>query len=110
MNYSCLIYVLLVLVYQFKVSLSQFGRPYSLINRVQTECETIALSIGTLLSDFYNSFDEATEWDMRIHHDFLVEHLGFAGWIQAGLWHSGGKTPHGNHAPSLHKVLFANQI
>jgi hypothetical protein len=47
--------------------------------------------------------DEETEWDMRLHNDFLIEHLGFAGWIQGGIWGSGGKTPHGNHAPTLQR-------
>lgn len=78
----------------------------------------------------YQNFDENTEWDMRIHHDYLVEHLGFAGWIQvcinnnnnhssnnsnnnnnkAGLWKSGGLTAHKHRAPDLHKVHNNNNI
>lgn len=85
-------------------SLAEDGKPYTLISREQTVCEMQAVGLGSLLADYYNSFDEDTEWDMRIHHDFLAEHLGFAGWIQSGLWKSGGKTPFGQHAPELQKV------
>eukprot|EP01038_Epipyxis_sp_PR26KG_P015974 gene15974-21680_t len=67
------------------------------------ECEYKALSIGSSLADHYNNFDEMTEWDVRIHHDYLVEHLGFAGWIQMGLWKSGGLTASKKHAPTLHQ-------
>jgi hypothetical protein len=88
-----------------QVSLQKDGMPYSLISRIQTECETEALNIGTILADTYNSYDEDTEWDIRLHHDFLTEHLGFAGWIQMGTWGSSGKTSHGNHAPTLHKAF-----
>jgi hypothetical protein len=79
------------------------GSPYSMISKLQTECELEALSIGTILADHYNSFDEYTEWDVRIHNDFLVQHLGFAGWIQTGTWQSNGMTAHKKHAPSIHK-------
>jgi len=75
-----------------------------MISKVQTECEADALSIGTMLADRYNSFDEDTEWDMRIHNDFLVQYLGFAGWIQMGTWKSNGMTANRQHAPTLHKV------
>ena len=40
---------------------------------------------------------------MRIHNDYLVENLGFAGWITAGTYKSGGQTPHKRHAPTLHR-------
>jgi hypothetical protein len=80
------------------------GHPYTLINKVITDCEYSALQVGTELADHYNSYDENTEWDMRIHHDYLVEHLGFAGWITSGLWKSGGLTAERRSAPELHKV------
>jgi len=82
------------------------GSPYGLISQVQTECEAEALGIGTLLADRYNSLDEDTEWDMRLHNDFLVQYLGFAGWIQMGTWKSNGLTSNKQHAPTLHKVNF----
>ena len=69
------------------------------------ECEYKALTIGTSLADHYNNFDEITDWDVRIHHDYLVEHLGFAGWIQSGLWKSGGLTASKKYAPAIHQVI-----
>lgn len=84
-------------------------RQYSstiLINKIIRECELEALSVGTRLADHYSSFDEQTEWDVRIHHDYLVEHLGFAGWIQMGLWKNTQLTAEKNHAPTLHKVTL----
>lgn len=80
------------------------GEPYTLINRVQTECELEALSYGTKLTDSYNYYDEDTEWDMRIHNDYITEHLGFAGWIQSGTWKSGGITAEKNSAKKLQEV------
>lgn len=77
------------------------GAAYSLITRHQTECELESLSVGSALADRYNSMDEATEWDVRIHDDYLVERLGFAGWIQMGVSNS-GKTPHNQDAKELH--------
>jgi hypothetical protein len=77
--------------------------PYRLISRIQTECELEALQVGTLLADRYNSLDENTEWDMRLHNDYLVRNLGFAGWIQMGTYKSRGKTAHGKDAPTLHR-------
>src|SRR5690242_4216106 len=82
------------------------GRPYSLISKIQSDCELEALSYGTKMADSYNNFDEETEWDMRIHNDYLTEHLGFAGWIQTGLWKSGGVTADKGHAPTLQKVTI----
>ena len=76
--------------------------PVSQLTKHQAECELEALTVGTILADRYNSHDEATEWDMRIHDDFLTEHMGFAGWIQAGALDSGGKTAAGVDAKVLH--------
>eukprot|EP01038_Epipyxis_sp_PR26KG_P017519 gene17519-24271_t len=67
------------------------------------DCEFKALTIATSLADHYNNFDEFTDWDVRIHHDYLVEHLGFAGWIQSGLWKSGGLTASKKFAPTIHQ-------
>ena len=87
-----------------------WGRPYTQISKIQTFCEVEAMQLGTLLSDYYNSYDEATEWDMRIHGDFMTEYLGFAGWIQTGTWKSNGKTNEKSDAPALHKAsLYALQ-
>lgn len=76
------------------------------ISEVQSNCEFEALSIGSRLADRYNSFDEATEWDTRIHHDYLVKYLGFAGWIQIGLWKNTQLTALRQHAPTMHKVFY----
>ena len=79
------------------------GSAYTLIGRLETECELEALTVGSMLADRYNSLDEATEWDVRIHNDFLTEHLGFAGWIQQGTWGSKGQTPDRQSAAMLYK-------
>ena len=80
------------------------GRPYTLLDKITTQCELEALSVGTRLADQYNMFDEQTEWDTRIHNDYLVEHLGFAGWIQMGLWKNTQLTATKQSAPALHQV------
>ena len=69
-----------------------------MITPYESACELEALNVGTRMVDRYNEFDEETEWDMRVNHDFLSEHLGFAGWIQAGLWKSDSKTAHRGNA------------
>ena len=74
-----------------------------LITDIQRECELEALNIGTRLADRYNSFDEETDWDVRIHHDYLTKYLGFAGWIQMGLWKNTQQTALRHHAPTIHK-------
>ena len=79
------------------------GDAYTLISRAQTECEVEALTTGTRLADVYNSLDEQTEWDVRIHNDYLTEHMGFAGWIQQGTWGSKGVTPLKQSAAALYK-------
>jgi len=62
----------LITIFLLPFSSSDDGRPYSLIDKVKTECEIEALTIGTMLADRYNSFDEATEWDVRFD-EFAVE-------------------------------------
>ncbi len=74
-----------------------------LLNDVQRECELEALNIGTRLADRYNSFDDNTDWDVRIHHDYLTKYLGFAGWIQMGLWRNTQLTALRQSAPKIHK-------
>lgn len=54
--------------------------PYGMINRVLTDCEYVGLNVGSDLADTFNAMDEATEFDVRVHSDYLVEHLGFAGY------------------------------
>jgi hypothetical protein len=75
------------------------------LTKVQSECELEALNIGTRLADRYNSFDEKTEQDIRIHHDYLTKYLGFAGWIQIGLWKNTQLTALRKHAPDVYKVF-----
>ena len=74
------------------------------ISKTQADCELEALSVGTRLADRYNSLDEATEWDTRIHHDYLTKYLGFAGWIQIGVWKNTQLTAFRQSAPTLHRV------
>jgi hypothetical protein len=100
---SCLVLVLWE-SFPVRVVYADDNAPYKWISRVQTECEALSLSIATNLADSYNSFDENTEWDMRIHSDFLTEHLGFAAWITSGIWHSGGRTSSGQNAQQLQHV------
>eukprot|EP00981_Chlorochromonas_danica_P007844 scaffold1884_cov343-Ochromonas_danica.AAC.61 len=73
------------------------------VSKTQRDCELEALNIGSRLADRYNSLDEETEWDTRIHHDYLTKHLGFAGWIQIGLWKNTQLTALRQHAPTIHK-------
>jgi hypothetical protein len=75
------------------------------LSKVQRDCELETLNIGTRLADRYNSLDEDTEWDARIHHDYLVKYLGFAGWIQMGLWKQTKLTAFKQNAPDVHKVF-----
>ena len=76
--------------------------PINLLTKHQTECELESLTVGSILADRYNSHDEESDWDMRIHDDYMTEHLGFAGWIQMGTLNSGGKTALGMDAKTLH--------
>lgn len=78
---------------------------YTLVDKMTTDCELEALSTGTRLADQYNMYDEGTEWDTRIHNDYLVEHLGFAGWIQMGLWKNTKQTAEHRSAVALHQVI-----
>lgn len=81
-----------------------FAKMYTLMDKITTQCELEALSVGTRLADHYNAYDEETEWDTRIHHDYLVEHLGFAGWIQMGLYKNTKLTAEKQDAPAVHQV------
>lgn len=71
-------------------SAHQPGEPFGLITKKQTDCEMDALVLGGRLADAFNSFDEATERDVRLHHDYLAENLGFVRWMQSGLWKNTG--------------------
>jgi len=90
------------LVSLFYGILADIPPPVQLLSKQQTACELEALTVGTMLADRYNSHDEATDWDMRIHDDYMTQHLGFAGWIQQGTLNSGGKTAGGMDAKTLH--------
>jgi hypothetical protein len=78
------------------------GDAYTMISRHETECELESLSVGSALADRYNSLDEATDWDLRIHNDYLTERLGFAGWINMGV-EKKGKSTHKIDANELSK-------
>ena len=97
---SLLLFLLILLNSNIEVKTAD-GTAYGLITRHQTECELESLSVGTKLADSYNSLDEDTDWDVRIHEDYLVERLGFASWIQAGVSRS-GRTPLNQNAKELH--------
>jgi hypothetical protein len=75
-----------------------------LVDKVITDCELEALSVGTRLADRYNMYDEQTEWDTRIHNDYVVQRLGFAGWIQMGTYKNTKLTAEKQDAPALHRV------
>ena len=45
----------------------EWGAIYGLLDKTQTACEVQALTVGSLLADRYNSLDEETEWDQRLH-------------------------------------------
>ena len=45
----------------------EWGGLYGLLDKTQTDCEVQSLTVGTLLADRYNSLDEETEWDQRLH-------------------------------------------
>ena len=53
--------------------------PYGMIDKVLTDCEYEGLNVGSELADEFNAMDEATEFDVRVHSDYCVEHMGFAG-------------------------------
>ena len=55
-------------------------------------CELEALKIGTRLADIYNGPVEEEEWDIRVHQELLMEHLGFAPWMAEGTWKSGSRS------------------
>jgi len=79
------------------------GAPYSRITKRQTQCEVEALAVGTALTDNYNSLDEGTEWDSRIHSDFMSEYLGFFGIVTQGIWGKAGKTSELRESMKLQK-------
>lgn len=61
------------------------------------------MRLGTRLADSFNAYDEETEWDQRVHHDFISTYLGFAGWMVGGTWGSGGMTADKSDAKALYK-------
>lgn len=85
------------------------GSTKPLLDKLTTECELEALSVGTRLADRYNMYDEQTEWDTRIHNDYVVQHLGFAGWIQMGTYKNTRLTAEKQDAPALHRV-YSHQL
>eukprot|EP01038_Epipyxis_sp_PR26KG_P015975 gene15975-21681_t len=57
--------------------MSQDGMPYSMINKIKTECELESLTVGSRLSDAYNSYNESVELKERTINSFFTDHLGF---------------------------------
>lgn len=78
--------------------------PYGMINKLKTDCEYVGITVGSQLADAFNSFDEGTEFDIRVHSDYVLENIGFAGFLQSGTWKNTGLSAHKQHAPSLQKV------
>ena len=74
--------LLLLLLSLVAKSVEVDDHPFGMINKVQTYCEFEALRLGSSLSDAFNMYDENTEWDMRLHSEYLTEHLGFSPWMQ----------------------------
>ena len=66
-----LVGVLIIFFCIFQPTFSDVGDPYGLINAVQTECEYQALTIGTRLSDAFNSGDEDVPFYRRFQNDYL---------------------------------------
>lgn len=63
-------YLLLVLSFaQVSVIVGNVGDPYGLLNPTQTECEFQALTLGSRLSDAFNSYDERTPFYRRFSHE-----------------------------------------
>ncbi len=52
-------------------------KQYGMINRVLTECEYDAMTIGSKLGDTFHSFDEKTAIAECLTSDYLFENLGF---------------------------------
>ena len=86
MRLSACLHILILLLHGIVLSLKQ---------EKIVHCELEALKIGTRLSDIYNGPIEEEEWDIRVHQESLMEHLGFAPWMANGVYKSGGKTPKG---------------
>lgn len=89
--------VLFILLCRLKASCSK-------LSKIQSDCELEALNIGTRLADRFNSFDEKTEQDVKLHHDYLTKYMGFAGWIQGGTWKNTALTALKNNAPEVYRV------
>ena len=78
MKFSCRIFLAYsVLLVSIKNAEPAPGDAYTMISRLQTDCELESLSVGTALADKYNSFIEGTERDERLKNDYLMQRLGF---------------------------------
>jgi hypothetical protein len=101
--YSTSFYLIIIYSCIFQLS-------YQKLTKHEAECELQALNVATRLADRYNSIDENTDFDTRIHHDYLVKYMGFAGWIQGGLWKNTRLTAFRNNAPEIYKVRSIESI
>jgi hypothetical protein len=96
-------------IFLSRLSLSteaESGEPFTLISKVQTKCELLALEAGSKLADAFNNYDEDTEYDARVHNDYNTEYLGFSGWMASGTWGSNGITAEKHNANALMQVYF----
>jgi hypothetical protein len=80
------------------------GRPYTLINRVQTDCEMEAITIGSTLAAYFNGFDEEVSLETRLQLDFLSEHLAFK-LKSSELHNSGHKVKNSTTIFSFPKIM-----
>ncbi len=97
-------YLSILLFLRIGLSWGEIGDPYGLISRVQTECEMSSMTFGTRLSDAFNSLDESTSNGTRIHHEYLVEHLGFSSFGNSSLWKQSEMGVDGHTIAQLQKV------
>lgn len=93
--------IIIILSCILKVIPAAIGDPYTLVNRLQTECELEGLSVGSALADNFNSFAEDTSGLVRSNNDYFVSRLGFADFLQGGV-KGDGLTPHGLDAKRIH--------
>jgi|LauGreSBDMM110SN_4_FD.fasta_scaffold81935_1 hypothetical protein len=70
--------ILIILLFQLLILIEcrrqpgEWGSIHGLLDKTQTDCEVQSLTVGTLLADRYNSLDEETEWDQRLHTGIII--------------------------------------
>ena len=72
--------ILIILLFQLLILIEcrrqpgEWGSIHGLLDKTQTDCEVQSLTVGTLLADRYNSLDEETEWDQRLHTGIIINY------------------------------------